>query len=79
MWDSIREEAVETPEAVVSKIGRAFDMWAAIPGTSLEFEFAGLVDGGYASTDEIPTDGRIHIVLDGTIPFTPINEVPAAS
>ena len=64
MWNQKSGHAEATPDAMIKKIQKAFELWESVPEAHLHFEYAGLAATEYASENELASDGTITIVLN---------------
>ncbi len=69
LFDKRQNKNISTPEPVVEKIKKAFELWGSVPETGLKFVFKGLENFNYGNISEVPNDGCIYVVLAGaTVP-----------
>jgi hypothetical protein len=66
LWNADKGVLEPTPQAMIDKIDQAFKLWESIPNTNLNFQYAGLTDVSNLSVAQLPDDGSIVIVLDGS-------------
>lgn len=64
MYDSIQQKAVPTPQPIIDKIGKAFELWESDENVKIGFRYDGLGADHYDTRDDIPSDGRIYVVLN---------------
>ena len=55
---------ITTPQSVINKIKKVFELWVSVKEAGLEFRYDGLVDASYAGFHQIPHDGSVYIVLN---------------
>lgn len=64
MYDSVQQKAIPTPQPIIDKIHKAFELWESDSNIKIGFRYDGLAADHYDSRDEIPSDGRIYVVLN---------------
>lgn len=64
MYDSVQGKAIATPDAMVAKIKKSFEIWESVTDANLKFRYDGLGADSYEDVDAIPSDGRIYIVIN---------------
>ncbi len=69
MWNSFEGKAVPTPQPIIDKIGKAFELWGSVTEANIKFQYDGLAAEQYDSISDIPEDGKIYIVLNSNFNF----------
>lgn len=64
MYDSVQQKAIPTPQPIIDKIHKAFELWESDENVKIGFRYDGLGADHYDSRNEIPSDGRIYVVLN---------------
>jgi hypothetical protein len=64
MWYAPSKKLMPTPQPVIEKIKKVFELWATVKDAHLKFRYAGLVDKSYAGFHQIPRDGSIYVILN---------------
>ncbi|MDQ5988096.1 MAG: hypothetical protein CSYNP_03849 [Syntrophus sp. SKADARSKE-3] len=66
MWDPRQGKSIPTPEVILRKIRRVLDLWQSVSEAGLKFEYDGFAGPGYSSHVELPKDGKLYFVLNGS-------------
>lgn len=64
MFDSTLQKVIPTPQPIIDKISKAFELWSSDKDAKLGFRYDGLAEDHYNGIVDIPSDGRIYIVLN---------------
>lgn len=64
MYDSVQKKAIPTPQPIIDKIHKAFELWESDEKVKIGFRYDGLGADHYDSRNEIPSDGKIYVVLN---------------